>query len=83
MTPNRHYMIEEFLIIGEDISMNRLELLEDDEKIYADSKNMHMFREPVNVSKCTKRDAVRQFCFPRGVLIKRLNKLEVSQYLKE
>ena len=68
-------MIEELLIIGEDVSMNRLELLEDDEELYVDPQNMYMFREPVNVSKCTKRDAVRQFCFPRGVLIKRLNEL--------
>jgi hypothetical protein len=65
-------LFEDLMIIGPDISNDMLPFIEDSYDEYIDSKNFYLFREDSDKTSCHRKNAVRKFCFPSGVKIRRI-----------
>jgi hypothetical protein len=58
-----------------------LPVIEDQYDEYVDSKNVYLFREGSDKTSCYRKEAVRKFCFPSGVKIRRIKDDQVNYIL--
>lgn len=75
---NNENLIEEFFVIGEDVSA--VDLMDVDEKdSYHNPKTFYQFRQRDVDAECAKRHAAKIFCFPSGVKMSRLKETDVAR----